>query len=334
VRPGAGNPVEPPGSRGESPKFLGVALSFSASPTANSAGSEREGMFVSDPALRRAARFAGALLLAALFVLPSTAAASSRTSSQTATSPTGGAGFGTNPAGGTAVGGDSKHLGDRTLRQGMSGHDVRVLQQYLSFAGYPTAIDGSFGPATKQSVLLFQRSENLAASGIVTYSVQALLREAVKAVLASPAAGQKARINPDGTLALPASAPTAVQQLVAAANSILHTSYCVGGGHGSWNSSCYDCSGSASFALHGAGLLSTPEDSSQLESYGAPGPGQWVSIYSDPSHAFLVVAGRAFDTADYGGPNIPNGDGPRWRSNPLGNLKDGGGYVVRHPPGL
>ncbi|HZU49739.1 MAG TPA: hypothetical protein VFA16_21165, partial [Mycobacterium sp.] len=89
-----------------------------------------------------------------------------------------------------------------------------------------------------------------------------------------------------------------------------------------------------SFALHGAGLLSSPEDSTQLETYGAPGPGRWITIYADPSHAFLVVAGRAFNTANYGGPNIPAGTGPRWRYDPLGNLADGGSYVVRHPPGL
>lgn len=212
---------------------------------------------------------------------------------------------------------------------------MRVLQQYLSFAGYPTAIDGSFGPLTKQSVLEFQRSENLRANGVVTYSVQALLRDAVKAVEASPPpTGQRTRINPDGTATAPADAPAAVQELVAAANSIIDTSYCVGGGHGSWNSPCYDCSGSASFALHGAGLLTSPEDSTQLETYGDPGPGQWISVYADAGHAFLVVAGRAFDTADYGGPNTPSGDGPRWRSNPTGNLADGGAYVIRHPDGL
>jgi hypothetical protein len=89
-----------------------------------------------------------------------------------------------------------------------------------------------------------------------------------------------------------------------------------------------------SFALHGGGLLSSPEDSTGLESYGQPGKGAWVTVYSDPSHAFLVVDGRAFDTADYGGPNIPSGSGPRWRLNPTGTLQDGGAYTARHPTGL
>ena len=141
-------------------------------------------------------------------------------------------------------------------------------------------------------------------------------------------------INPDGTATAPADAPAAVQAMVTAANQIIDTSYCVGGGHGKWQSSCYDCSGAVSYVLHAAGLLSSSEDSSDLESYGAAGPGHWVSVYGDPSHAFIVIGGRAFDTANYGGPNIPAGTGPRWRTNPLGNLADGGHYVVRHPPGL
>ena len=216
----------------------------------------------------------------------------------------------------------------------MHGHDVRVLQQYLTFAGFPTSVDGDFGSTTKQNVIEFQRAQNLQADGVVTYSVQELLRQAVKAVQASPDTGGKVRINSDGTATAPAGAPQAVQQVVAAANQIIDTSYCVGGGHGSWNSSCYDCSGAVSFALHGAGLLNSPEDSTGLESWGQAGPGQWITVYADSSHAFLVVGGRAFDTADYGGPNTPSGDGPRWRSDPPANLQDGGSYVERHPSGL
>jgi hypothetical protein len=238
--------------------------------------------------------------------------------------------------GGCSSGGDSRHLGDRTLCQGMHGHDVRVLQQYLTFAGFPTTIDGSFGAVTKRGVIAFQRAQNMNPTGIVTFGVQQTLRGAVKAVLASPppSRGARTRINPDGTATAPAGAPPAVQQVVAAANQIINTSYCVGGGHGSWQSSCYDCSGAVSYALHGGGLLSSPEDSTGLESFGDSGPGQWITVYADAGHAFLVVAGRAFDTADFGGPNIPSGSGPRWRSNPTDNLGDGGNYTVRHPPGL
>ena len=229
--------------------------------------------------------------------------------------------------------GDSKHLGDRVLREGMKGHDVRVLQAYLSFAGFGTQIDGDFGAATLQSVLAFQRQQSVQASGVVSVALSQKLRQVVAQVAAAPPAG-KTRINPDGTATAPAGAPAVVQAVVAGANQIINTSYCIGGGHGSWKSSCYDCSGSVSYALHAAGLLNTSEDSTGFESYGAPGPGQYITIYADASHAFLVVGGRAFDTANFGGPNIPAGTGPRWRSDPLGNLADGGNYVVRHPEGF
>jgi peptidoglycan hydrolase-like protein with peptidoglycan-binding domain len=224
-------------------------------------------------------------------------------------------------------------LGNRVLRPGMRGHDVRVLQAYLTVVGYGTMVDGDFGPQTKQSVIAFQRAEGRNPSGIVTLGLARALQRVVAVMQALPPTG-KTRINADGTATAPAGAPAVVLEVVAAANQIIDTSYCRGGGHRTWKSSCYDCSGSASYALHGGGLLSSPEDSTQLESYGDPGPGRWITIYADPSHAFLVVAGRAFNTANFGGPNIPAGPGPRWRYDPLGNLADGGNYVVRHPPGL
>jgi hypothetical protein len=215
----------------------------------------------------------------------------------------------------------------------MKGHDVRVLQAYLTFAGFGTMVDGSFGPATESSVVSFERQQGVTTNGIVGIALSQKLRAVVAQVAAAPPTG-KTRINPDGTATAPAGAPSVVQAVIAGANQIIDTSYCVGGGHGNWTSSCYDCSGSVSFALHAAGLLNTSEDSSQMESYGAPGPGRYITIYANAGHAFLVVAGRAFDTADFGGPNIPSGTGPRWRSDPLGNLADGGNYVVRHPAGL
>jgi hypothetical protein len=234
----------------------------------------------------------------------------------------------------TAVHGDSRHLGDRTLREGMTGHDVRVLQAYLTLVGYPTSVDGDFGPATLTSVEAFQTAAGFAPNGVVTVAVEKALRAKVAAIEADPPTAIT-RINPDGTATAPAGAPTVVQNVVQAANEIINTSYCYAGGHGSWTSSCYDCSGSVSFALHGGGLLSSPEDSTELESYGSPGPGHWITIYANAGHTWIVVAGRAFDTADFGGPNVPAGTGPRWRTDPTGNLNDGtGGYVVRHPTGL
>jgi peptidoglycan hydrolase-like protein with peptidoglycan-binding domain len=231
--------------------------------------------------------------------------------------------------------GGSQHLGQRVLKSGMKGHDVRVLQGYLSIAGFATNIDGSFGPSTKRSVMAFEASKGLTPDGIVSYALAAELRAAVAAAdTAVGPVGGKARINSDGTATAPAGAPAVVQAVIAAANQIHTKPYLYAGGHGKWNDVGYDCSGAVSYALHGAGLLSSPEDSTGLESYGAAGPGQWITIYADAQHTFIVVAGIAFDTADYGGPNIPGGTGPRWRSNPTGNLADGGDYVVRHPQGL
>ncbi len=142
-----------------------------------------------------------------------------------------------------------------------------------------------------------------------------------------------AHINPDGTATPPASAPPAVKAVIAAANQIIDKPYIYAGGHSSWIAPGYDCSGAVSYALHGGGLLSAPL-AVQFEGYGLPGPGRWITVYADSQHVFAAIAGLAFDTANFGGPNIPAGSGPRWRYDPTGNLADGGDYVVRHPPGL
>ena len=112
--------------------------------------------------------------------------------------------------------------------------------------------------------------------------------------------------------------------MIAAGNRIAHTPYKYGGGHGSFSDSGYDCSGSVSFALHGGGLLDVPMDSSQLMSYGSPGKGRYITIYSQPSHAFMVVHGRRFDTSGAGG------GASRWQW----DQRSAAGYTVRHPPGL
>jgi peptidoglycan hydrolase-like protein with peptidoglycan-binding domain len=235
--------------------------------------------------------------------------------------------------------GGSQHLGERTLRQGMRGHDVRVLQSYLTIAGFPTTVDGDFGPATKASAVSFQRAGSLVANGVVTYQDSVDLRQAVAKAMTSSAPATapvgKATLNVDGTVTAPAGAPQLVQQVIAAANQIIAKPYIYGGGHGSFNDSGYDCSGAVSYALHGANLISAPEDSTELESYGAAGAGKWITVYADSGHAFIVVAGLAFDTAHYG-LTTPSGSGPRWltASNATANLSDGGNYVVRHPAGL
>lgn len=216
---------------------------------------------------------------------------------------------------------------------GMKGNDVRTLQDYLSIAGYATSVDGSFGSATKASLIRFQQAHGEKANGVATHAVQSALLSAVSAAISGgPVA--RAVINSNGTATAPASAPQVVKNVIAAANKIIDKPYIYAGGHASWNSAGYDCSGAVSYALHGGGLLSSPEASTGFESYGDSGPGKWITLYADASHVFVVIAGRAFDTADYGGPNIPSGTGPRWRYNPTGNLADGGNYIIRHPRGL
>jgi peptidoglycan hydrolase-like protein with peptidoglycan-binding domain len=229
--------------------------------------------------------------------------------------------------------GGSQHLGERLLKPGLVGHDVRVLQGYLTIAGYPTAVTGTFDAPTEASVIAFAKANSLSATGSFTYADSLILRQIVaSAVSSGPVA--KATINPDGTATAPNGAPQIVMNVIAAANEIIHTPYILGGGHASFTDTGYDCSGSVSYALHGGDLIAAPEDSSQLETYGSPGAGKWITIYADAGHTWIVVAGIAFDTANYGGPNIPAGDGPRWRTDPVGNLADGGAYIVRHPSGL
>jgi len=132
----------------------------------------------------------------------------------------------------------------------------------------------------------------------------------------------------NGLAAAPMSAPASVQEVVWAGNQIIGLPYIFGGGHASFQSPGYDCSGTVSFALHGASLLTTPEDSSEFEVWGSHGVGRWVTIFSNPGHAYMTVAGLRLDTSAADDPT--NQQGPRWR--PL--RPENGGYTIRHPLGL
>jgi cell wall-associated NlpC family hydrolase len=132
----------------------------------------------------------------------------------------------------------------------------------------------------------------------------------------------------DGLAAAPMSVPAAVQEIVWAGNQLVGLPYIYGGGHGSFISPGYDCSGTVSFALHGASLLSAPMDSSEFMVWGSHGVGQWVTVFSDPEHAYMTVAGLRLDTSAADDPT--NQQGPRWR--PL--RPNNSGYVRRHPLGF
>jgi cell wall-associated NlpC family hydrolase len=127
-----------------------------------------------------------------------------------------------------------------------------------------------------------------------------------------------------GTAAPPETAPAAVKAAVAAANLIRTRPYIWGGGHARWWSPGYDCSGAVSFALHGAGLITTPMDSGEMMGWGVPGKGRWITIYANAGHAFAVIDGLRWDTA-----GDESGTGPRWHP----ELVSTAGYVARHPAG-
>jgi hypothetical protein len=151
--------------------------------------------------------------------------------------------------------------------------------------------------------------------------------------------GTQSRILPSGLAAAGEEAPTAVKQMVAAGNRLYGTSYLYGGAHGTsldTRQPAYDCSSAVSYVLHGGRVLgSSALDSSALESYGRPGPGRFVSIYSNPGHTFIYVAGLRFDTVEAptydSGPNSGK-SGARWRVS--SSVPGWASWVVRHPPGL
>jgi cell wall-associated NlpC family hydrolase len=139
-------------------------------------------------------------------------------------------------------------------------------------------------------------------------------------------AGKRAVLR-NGVAYAPSRAPENVKNAIWAANTLRRKPYVWGGGHGSFSDYGYDCSGSVSYALHGAGLLAAPLPSSDLMRYGERGRGRWITIYSRPGHTFAVIAGLRFDTTDLG----RGGDvGPRW----YGDGRDTRGYVARHPAGF
>jgi peptidoglycan hydrolase-like protein with peptidoglycan-binding domain len=215
--------------------------------------------------------------------------------------------------------------GSRTLSKGTTGGDVESLQRYLDQAGYQTTADGEFGPATASSVRDFETAEQRAVDGKATPSEQRLVRSRAEAA-PQPAAqeGEDAYVDPDGLAVAPASAPAEVQAIIEAGNKIATKPYRYGGGHGRWRDSGYDCSGSVSYALHGAGLLDTPLDSTGFMRWGARGTGDWVTIYANAGHAYMTVAGLRFDTS------TGKRSGSRWSE----TTRSARGYRVRHPEGL
>ena len=228
-------------------------------------------------------------------------------------------------------------FGERTLRTGSSGHDVKVLQSWLSKMGFATSIDGSFGRNTRWNLRRFEQAKSLQIDGVLSPTDAQMMRRAMAAHYSyvpdqepdgpstETAPGAKATMASDGLHAVaPADAPTEVQGAIAAANKIVGKPYKYGGGHGSFEDSGYDCSGTVSYALHGAGLLSRPMSSGEFGGWGVSGKGNWISVYYNSGHAYAVIAGLRLDTSGTGG------RGPRWHT----DMRSGDGYSVQHWRGL
>ena len=137
--------------------------------------------------------------------------------------------------------------------------------------------------------------------------------------------GNKARRLDDGTAAAPADAPPEVQEAIWAANEIVGKPYAYGGGHNrTFKSSGYDCSGTVSYALNGAGLLKSPLDSGSFMSWGKAKKGQWITVYANSGHAWAIIAGLRWDTS-----GDVSGSGPRWHT----DMASTAGFIARHPSG-
>jgi cell wall-associated NlpC family hydrolase len=140
----------------------------------------------------------------------------------------------------------------------------------------------------------------------------------------TPVAGGSS-IGGNGTIPIPTGVPEVVQKVIAGANEIADFPYVFGGGHASFVDNAYDCSGSVSYALAAGGLLSSPETSGELEKWGAPGPGRYITVLANAGHTYMYVDGMLYDTAGRSGVYAS-----RW----LVGSVDNSGFVVRHYPGL
>ena len=212
-----------------------------------------------------------------------------------------------------------KRKGRRSARSGrraahrssgrrVRGGGVRSLQRVL---GLPA--DGIFGADTERAVKRFQSRRGLVADGVVGPVTRRALGLGGGRVLKRRSGGAGG-----------GGAGSRLRRLIRAANRIAGADYRYGGGHRTFDDSGYDCSGSISYALHGAGLLASPLDSTGFMSYGEPGRGRHVTIYANSGHAFMVVDGRRYDTSAIGE------TGSRWTS----THRSGRGFVARHPRGL
>jgi peptidoglycan hydrolase-like protein with peptidoglycan-binding domain len=209
--------------------------------------------------------------------------------------------------------------GSSSSDEGSSGSPVARLQSALHMQA-----DGTFGSETEAAVRRLQARHGLTVDGVVGPATWSVLGINSQTTLNPPHPAVTHSSSPNSSSSSTGESSGVVARVIAAGDEIATRPYVFGGGHGSFQSSGYDCSGSVSYALHGGGLISSPEDSSELESYGEAGPGRQITIYANSEHAYMVVDGKRFDTIAL------QETGNRWSS----SMSSSGGYVVRHPAGL
>jgi peptidoglycan hydrolase-like protein with peptidoglycan-binding domain len=213
------------------------------------------------------------------------------------------------------------------------GNAVARLQHALGMTP-----DGEFGPATEEAVRRLQERHGLHVDGVVGAETWALLGIHSEPELKPPASaivhseggsggrsegGSGEHSEGGSSSSAGGEGSGVIARVIAAGEEIATRPYQWGGGHGSFQSAGYDCSGSVSYALHGGGLLSSPLDSTGFESYGEAGPGSHITIYANAEHVYMVVDGRRFDTV------AQQEGGSRWSN----SMTSSSGYVVRHPAG-
>ena len=275
-----------------------------------------------------------------------------------------------NPAdGGTFTFADANALSNlpylTTLRVAHDGHESLLLKRDVGYGqgpgqfianGQPYRLDVwwqaarplgitkspvkvQLAPATGAAPTLGALPSSTEASGAGEASAACPVAEGAGNIPLPLTPGTQTKILPSGLAAAGEEAPAAVKRMVAAGNRLFGASYLYGGAHGTPLSQlepAYDCSSAVSYVLHAGGVFGEyAEDSTELESYGQPGPGKYISIYANAGHAFMYVAGLRFDTVEDpaydSGPNSGK-PGPKWRVS--ASVPDWASWTVRHPPGL
>jgi len=213
-----------------------------------------------------------------------------------------------------------------TALAGLEARDRRLADGVLAQRNQVAALRAAL--LSQQLATMRARSSKAAQLGGLERRLTSLERQAAAQAARAAASGNAAvggiAVNTHGMVQPPSGAPAAVAQVIAAGNAIATLPYIYGGGHASFQANGYDCSGSVSYALAAAGLVSSPMVSGAFETWGDPGPGRWITVYANAGHVWMDVAGWRFDTVA-----LAEG-GTRW-------ARGGGefsGFVVRHPPGL